>query len=104
MANAQDMIKWGTDYFLKCLITSGGVTQRFYGQVGDGNADHAYWGRPEEMTMSRPAFFLSPTNPGIRQDAVQGNLSLSFMLEKKVPIWPEKQQPPWPLPPLFSLR
>ena len=23
------------------------------GQVGDGDADHAWWGRPEEMTMDR---------------------------------------------------
>jgi hypothetical protein len=22
--------------------------------VGDGDLDHDYWGRPEEMTMSRP--------------------------------------------------
>ena len=23
------------------------------GQIGDGDADHAWWGRPEEMTMNR---------------------------------------------------
>ena len=23
------------------------------GQIGDGEADHAWWGRPEEMTMNR---------------------------------------------------
>ena len=23
------------------------------GQIGDGDVDHAWWGRPEEMTMNR---------------------------------------------------
>jgi len=25
-------------------------------QIGDGNIDHAWWGRPEDMTMDRPYF------------------------------------------------
>ena len=33
-------------------------------QVGDGRADHRYWGRPEEMTMDRPAWSISPSAPG----------------------------------------
>ena len=33
-------------------------------QVGDGDADHAFWGRHEEMTMARPAFAVSTSNPG----------------------------------------
>jgi hypothetical protein len=33
-------------------------------QVGDPNADHSYWGRPEDMTMPRPAQALSPSKPG----------------------------------------
>ena len=33
-------------------------------QVGDGITDHGYWGRPEEMTMDRPAWQLSTTAPG----------------------------------------
>jgi Glycosyl hydrolase family 9 len=33
-------------------------------QVGRGDLDHAYWGRPEEMTMPRPAFSISPSAPG----------------------------------------
>ena len=33
-------------------------------QVGDGQLDHQFWGRPEDMTMARPAFSISPSNPG----------------------------------------
>jgi hypothetical protein len=34
------------------------------GQIGEGGADHAYWGRPEEMTMARPAYKITAANPG----------------------------------------
>ena len=33
-------------------------------QVGDGEADHAYWGRPEDMTMARPAYSITADGPG----------------------------------------
>ena len=33
-------------------------------QVGDGQSDHQFWGRPEDMTMARPAFFISSSKPG----------------------------------------
>jgi len=59
-----DSIKWGTDYILKAHVTDGQSTQAFYGQVGDGNLDHAFWGAPEDMTMERPAFKIDPQNPG----------------------------------------
>jgi len=32
--------------------------------VGDGNADHSYWGRPEDMTMARPAWAITTSAPG----------------------------------------
>lgn len=34
--------------------------------MGQGNIDHAYWGRPEEFPpgMSRPAFKVDESNPG----------------------------------------
>ena len=33
-------------------------------QVGDGHVDHSAWGRPEEMTMSRPSFYIDANNGG----------------------------------------
>ena len=54
------MIKWATDYFIKAHVSA----NKLYGQVGDGNADHSYWGRPEDMTMARPSYFIDSTKPG----------------------------------------
>jgi len=53
-------VKWGTDYFIKCHTSD----TEFYGQVGDGNADHGWWGRPEDMTMYRPSFKVTSSQPG----------------------------------------
>merc|ERR1712002_653595 len=53
-------VKWATDYFLKAHSNH----FELYGQVGDGYADHAYWGRPEQMTMARPSFKIDNNNPG----------------------------------------
>jgi hypothetical protein len=32
--------------------------------MGNGGDDHAYWGRPEDMTMSRPAYKITASSPG----------------------------------------
>lgn len=58
--NALDSIRWPLDYFIKCHTQ----TNFLYGQVGDGNIDHSWWGRPEDMTMSRPSWSLSTSAPG----------------------------------------
>ncbi len=59
-----DAIKWGTDYILKSHVTDSNGTKEFWGQVGQGNIDHAYWGSPESMTMARPSFKIDRQNPG----------------------------------------
>ena len=55
-----DVVRWGTDY----LIKSHPSANVFYGQVGTGSADHAFWGPPEVMAMARPSFALTTTKPG----------------------------------------
>jgi len=49
LAGAQDdgrkALKWATDYFLKAHT----ATTDFYGQMGQGDVDHAFCGRPEDM-------------------------------------------------------
>ncbi|HEY9669181.1 MAG TPA: glycoside hydrolase family 9 protein [Coleofasciculaceae cyanobacterium] len=55
-----DAVKWGTDYILKAHT----APNEFYGQVGLGGVDHAYWGPPEKMTMQRPAFKIDTQRPG----------------------------------------
>ncbi|KAK3784995.1 hypothetical protein RRG08_037947 [Elysia crispata] len=56
-----DMMKWVYDYFLRAWKPG---QQKLCVQVGDGNADHMFWGRPEDMHMSRPCKFVSEYTPG----------------------------------------
>ncbi|KAK2174573.1 hypothetical protein NP493_792g00000 [Ridgeia piscesae] len=60
LAYGLDCIKWPLDYFIKAHVGK----NKFYGQVGDGNADHSFWGRPEDMDMARPAFLLDESHGG----------------------------------------
>jgi len=53
-------VKWATDYFLKAHTAA----NELYGQVGQGSVDHAYWGRPEDMTMQRPSYKIDTSRPG----------------------------------------
>nr|CAD7397373.1 unnamed protein product [Timema cristinae] len=53
-------LKWSADYFIKCHVSP----NELYGQVGDFNLDHEFWGRPEELNMSRPAYKIDAQHPG----------------------------------------
>ncbi|KAF2068898.1 hypothetical protein CYY_009782 [Polysphondylium violaceum] len=55
-----DTIKWGTDFIIAAHVSD----NQYAAQVGDGNADHAWWGPPELMTMSRPTYMLDSTKGG----------------------------------------
>jgi hypothetical protein len=52
-------LKLFSDYFLKSLVNA----NTFYYQVGDGNADHSYWGSPEKQTGSRPTIATTTAKP-----------------------------------------
>lgn len=61
----RDNLRWGADYLMKCHRRNpDGSTNALYGQVGDGNADHAVWAPAETMTMARPSFKIDAANPG----------------------------------------
>ncbi|CAG2176250.1 unnamed protein product [Oppiella nova] len=63
LENMRNAIKWGTDYFLKCHTSD----NEFYGQVGNGNKDHAVWGRPEDWPKTgkvRPAYKVTTAQGG----------------------------------------
>ncbi len=55
-----EAVRWGTDWLMKAHPEP----NVFYGQVGRGDLDHAFWGPPEAMTMARPAFRVDESNPG----------------------------------------
>lgn len=57
---ALDSLRWIADYFVK----NHHADLAFTGQIGNVDDDHSSWGRPEDMTESRPGFDLSPTAPG----------------------------------------
>ena len=60
MEDARKAVKWATDYFIKAHVSE----NEFYGQVGRGDLDHNWWGRPEDMTMERPAYKIDAQHPG----------------------------------------
>ena len=57
-----DNIRWGNDYFIKCHPEA----NVYYYQVGDGNADHSFWGSAEvvEAQMKRPSYKVDLNNGG----------------------------------------
>ncbi len=60
-------LDWVTDYLLRCYDDKGTADLSddvFYGQVGNGTLDHAYWGSAEDMTMDRPAYAITADMPG----------------------------------------
>ncbi|XP_045161141.2 endoglucanase E-4-like [Mercenaria mercenaria] len=58
---ACDMLKWPLEYFLKCWVPN---ENTLYVQVGDLEKDHRYWGRAENMNMSRPVYKVTPSCAG----------------------------------------
>lgn len=60
LSNALNAVKWGTDY----LIKAHPEPNVLYGQVGDGQSDHACWQRPEDMTTPRTAYRIDEQHPG----------------------------------------
>ncbi|ESQ39089.1 hypothetical protein EUTSA_v10001473mg [Eutrema salsugineum] len=58
--NALAALKWATDYLIKAHPESNVL----YGQVGDGDSDHACWMRPEDMTTPRPSYRIDAQHPG----------------------------------------
>uniref|UniRef100_A0A5B7C9J2 Endoglucanase n=1 Tax=Davidia involucrata TaxID=16924 RepID=A0A5B7C9J2_DAVIN len=58
--SAQDSLKWITDY----LINAHPSENVLYIQVGDPEADHKCWDRPETMTEKRPLTQVNTSSPG----------------------------------------
>ncbi|KAK4337841.1 hypothetical protein RND71_042328 [Anisodus tanguticus] len=61
LQNARAAIRWATDYFLKC---ANAAPNKLFVGVGDPNADHKCWERPEDMGTVRSVYYVSPSNPG----------------------------------------
>ena len=57
---ALDNLKWATDYFLKAHT----APNELWGQVGNPDLDHNWWGPAEVMPMARPAYKITASCPG----------------------------------------
>ncbi len=68
----KDNIKWVNDYLIKCHPED----NVYYYQVGDGNADHSWWGPAEVMHMDRPSYKVDKNSPGSTVSA-EGAASLA---------------------------
>jgi len=53
-------LKYVTDYFIKCHTGP----NELYGQVGNGQEDHAFWVSPEVYPNPRPSYKIDANNPG----------------------------------------
>lgn len=60
MDDGRKAVKWATDYFMKAHVSE----KEFYAQVGLKKLDALTWGRPEDMTMDRPAYKIDTSHPG----------------------------------------
>ncbi|KAJ6852251.1 endoglucanase 10-like [Iris pallida] len=63
LGHVKDIIKWGTDYFLKTFNSSADTIDRIAAQVGQGDTskgpgpnDHYCWMRPEDINYLRPVY------------------------------------------------
>ncbi|GLT78176.1 hypothetical protein SLA2020_497210 [Shorea laevis] len=56
----QNAISWGTDFLLRASTSP----TTLYTQVGDGNADHQCWERPEDMDTPRTLYKITSASPG----------------------------------------
>nr|CAB3484603.1 unnamed protein product [Digitaria exilis] len=58
---ARAAVRWGADYLLKAATQTPG---RLYVGVGDPDADHHCWERPEDMDTPRNVYSVSASAPG----------------------------------------
>ncbi|XLR65255.1 hypothetical protein S83_015927 [Arachis hypogaea] len=58
--NLQSAIRWGTDFILKAHTSP----TTLFTQIGDGNADHQCWERPEDMDTPRTLYKIDSSSPG----------------------------------------
>ncbi|KQJ98076.1 endoglucanase 20 [Brachypodium distachyon] len=60
LGNLRAAIRWGADFLLRAHTSP----TTLYTQVGDGNADHQCWERPEDMDTPRSLYKITADSPG----------------------------------------
>ena len=76
---AKSQVKYALDYFLQAYDEGSDAVSpsddKVHYQVGDGGADHAFWGPPESMTMDRPTYTCTSS---LMCSEVAGGMSASL--------------------------
>lgn len=87
-ADAQDAIKWITDY----LINAHPSPNVLYVQVGNATADHQCWERPETMKEERPTLKVDTSSPGsdIAAETAAAMASASLVFRKTDSAYADK--------------
>ncbi|WJX60277.1 cellulase [Trifolium repens] len=76
-------IRWGADFILKAHTSP----TTLFTQVGDGNADHNCWERPEDMDTPRTTYKIDSNSPGTEAAAeAAAALSAASIAFKKTDI------------------
>ncbi|KAJ8632987.1 hypothetical protein MRB53_026323 [Persea americana] len=85
LSHAMDAIKWGTDY----MINAHPEPNVFYGEVGDGNSDHACWERPEDMDTPRGSYRIDESKPGsdVAGEAAAAMAAASIVFKESNPSY-----------------
>ncbi|XP_059276271.1 endoglucanase 18-like [Lycium ferocissimum] len=60
LPHLQRAIRWGINFLMRAHTSS----TTLYTQVGDGNADHQCWERPEDMDTPRTLYKITSSSPG----------------------------------------
>lgn len=83
-----DNIRWATDYFVKAHT----APNELWGQVGNGTADHNWWGPAEVMPMARPAYKIDAAHPGsdLAGETAAALASASIIFRDSDPAYADK--------------
>ncbi|XP_074322577.1 LOW QUALITY PROTEIN: endoglucanase 9-like [Apium graveolens] len=86
IAKVREAIRWATDYLLKCARAEPG---KLFVGVGDPNADHKCWERPEDMDTVRSVYFVSSSNPGsdVAAETAAALAAASMVFRKVDPVY-----------------
>ena len=77
----EDILRHFNDYFMRCTFRDDdGKVVAFCYQVGDGAADHTYWGCPEFQTTPRPVWLATSETPASDQCAgAAASLAINYL-------------------------
>lgn len=86
LPKVREAIRWATDYLLKCARAEPG---KLFVGVGDPDADHKCWERPEDMDTVRTVYFVSSTNPGsdVAAETAAALAAASLVFRKVDPVY-----------------